>query len=156
MGINIEYEEIESVLEQILGNPISFENMVNRMISEGTDFSMGKWMKMLGNILLQQLRDNGRNIGYLCLLILSAAVLATIAKAFKSRQISDMGFYMIFLMMFLILMKSFGACYELTASVITDLTDFMKVLMPAYLMAAAVSAYRITAVAYYEGFLLLV
>ena len=53
-------------------------------------------------------------------------------------------------------MKSFGACYELTASVITDLTDFMKVLMPAYLMAAAVSAYRITAVAYYEGFLLLV
>ena len=39
MGINIEYEEIESVLEQILGNPISFENMVNRMISEGTDFS---------------------------------------------------------------------------------------------------------------------
>ena len=54
------------------------------------------------------------------------------------------------------MMKSFGTCYALTERVITDLIDFMRVLMPAYLMAAAVSAYIISAVAYYEGFLFLI
>lgn len=155
MTAEIEYREIDAVLEQIMGSGISFGEMVSKTIESGDLFSPGKWMRLLGNIVVEQLHTHGRMIGYLCILIISAALLATIAKAFKNRQISDMGFYLIFLLLFLIMMKSFGTCYELTESVIGDLMAFMKVLMPAYLMAAAVGTYRVSAVAYYEGFLIL-
>lgn len=156
MGAELDYGEIEVVLGQIMGEAVSFESTVNEMLQGGELLSPGKWIGIIGNVVLEQLRAHGQTIGYLFLLIISAAILATIAKAFRNRQISDMGFYMIFLLLFLIMMKSFGACYELTESVIGDLVDFMKVLMPTYLMAAAVSAYRTSAVVYYEGFLLLI
>ena len=156
MGLGLEYGEIESVLEQIMGKPVSFEAMVNEITESGEILSFGKWMGILSEVILGQLKSHGQTIAYLMLLIVSAAVLSTIAKAFRNRQISDMGFYMIYLLLFLIMMRSFGVCYSLTENVIADLIDFMRVLMPAYLMATAVSAYRTSAVLYYEGFLILI
>lgn len=156
MGTEVEYGEIEAVLEQITGKQVGFGTMVEELTGNGALLSPGKWAAAAGNVLLEQLSGHGQSIAYLCLLIISAAVLSTVAKAFKNRQISDMGYYMIYLLLFLIMMRSFGVCYSLTESVIGDLIDFMKVLMPAYLMAAAVSAYRTSAVVYYEGFLLLI
>ena len=156
MGTDINFDEIEEVLERILGQSTGFEAMVEQMLKDGRVWSLGSWMELFGKTLVDQLKNHGQTIGHLLLLIISAAVLATIAKAFRNRQISNMGFYMIYLLLFLIMMRSFGTCYSLTEKVIADLIDFMKVLMPAYLMAAAVSAYRTSAVVYYEGFLLLI
>lgn len=156
MGTELDYGEIETVLEQILGKGISFETMVEEAIRGGSILSPGKWIGIFGDVMLEQLRIHGQTIGYLLLLIVSAAILSTIAKAFRNRQISDMGFYMIYLLLFLIMMRSFGICYNLTEAVVADLIDFMRALMPAYLMAAAVSSYRTSAVIYYEGFLLLI
>ena len=156
MGAELDFREIESVLRQIVGKNVGFEALVNEAMSGGNLFSPGKWIEILKNVISEQLQIHGQTIGYLMILIISAAMLSTIAKAFRNRQISDMGFYMIFLLLFLIMMKSFGICYEVTESVIRDLIDFMKVLMPTYLMAAAVSAYRTSAVIYYEGFLVLI
>lgn len=156
MRTEINFGEIEEILERILGKPIRFENMVEETMKDGRVFSIGNWLELFGKLLIEQVKNHGQTIGYLLLLIISAAVLATIAKAFRNRQISDTGFYMIYLLVFLIMMRSFGTCYALTEKVIGDLIDFMRVLMPAFLMAAAVGAYRTSAVIYYEGFLLLI
>ena len=156
MNSDIGYGEIEHVLERILGNPVNFEGVVNELMQGGRMFSLGNGAKVLGNLLMEQLKNHGQTIACLFLLLILAAVLSTIAAAFRNRQISDMGFYMIYLLLFLIMMRSFGVCYRLTENVIYDLIDFMKVLMPTYLMTAAVGAYRTSAVIYYEGFLLLV
>lgn len=156
MGNEPDYGEIEAVLKQIMGENLKFGEIVQKMMDGENLFSIKKWIGLLGDVLLEQLKLHGQTIGYLLLLIVSAAVLATIAKAFRNKQISDMGFFLIFLLLFLIMMKSFGNCYELTERIIGDLIVFMKVLMPTYLMAAAVSAYSTSAVVYYEGFLLLI
>lgn len=151
-----DYGEIEAVLQQILGKQAGFEQIVEKMIEGGERISVKNGMGIMGNILAEQIKGHGQTIGYLVLLIISAAVLSTIARAFRSRQISAMGFYMIYLLMFMIMMRSFGVCYALAEGVVTDLVDFMKVLMPAYLMAAAVSSYTASAAVYYEIFLMLI
>lgn len=156
MGNVMGYEEIETVLERIMGEHVSFGGMVNEIMEGGNILSPAKWTEMFGSFLVEGVRAHTQTIGYLFLLIISAAVLSALANAFRNRQVSDMGFYMIYLLLFLILMRSFEVCCTLTETVVTDLIDFMKVLMPAYLMAAAVSAYKTTAVIYYEFFLFLV
>lgn len=156
MTAELDYGEIEKVLQQIMGKQVSFEEMVKGMTENGDQISWGKGLGALANTLLQQIKGHGQTIGYLLLLILSAAMLSAIARAFRNRQISAMGFYMIYLLLFVIMMRSFGVCYELAEGVITDLIDFMKVLMPAYLMAAAFSSYSTSSVVYYESFLFLI
>ena len=120
-----DYGEIEAVLRQITGNEVSFGEIVQGTMEGESLFSLKKWISLLGNVVLEQLEAHGQTIGYLLVLIISAAVLAAIAKAFRNTQISDMGFFLIFLLLFLILMKSFGNCYELTERVIGDLIIFM-------------------------------
>lgn len=156
MEKTVDFQEIENVLEKIMGDHAGFEGMVEQLVENGEIWSPGKWIGMLGKVLAGQLRSQGEMIGYLLLLLISAAVLSAIAKAFRNRQISDMGFYMIYLLLFLIMMRSFGTCYVITENVLRDLVDFMRALMPAYLMAAAVGIYRTSAVLYYEGFLLMI
>lgn len=156
MTAELDYGEIETVLRQIMGKEVGFEQIVKNLTESGSMISWGKGVGVLGNMLIQQIKGHSRTIGYLLLLILSAAMLSAIARAFRNRQISAMGFYMIYLLLFLVMMRSFGVCYELAEGVIADLIDFMKVLMPAYLMAAAVSSYSTSAVVYYEGFLVLI
>lgn len=156
MTAELDYGEIETVLQQIMGKEVGFEQIVKNLTESGGMISWGKGVGVLGNMLIQQIKGHSRTIGYLLLLILSAAMLSAIARAFRNRQISAMGFYMIYLLLFLVMMRSFGVCYELAEGVIADLIDFMKVLMPAYLMAAAVSSYSTSAVVYYEGFLVLI
>ena len=156
MGTELDYGEIEDVLSGIMGKEVNFSGMVEEMMRGDSIFSKRNLMEFLGNVVLEQLKIHSQTIGYLLLLIVSAALIAAVSKAFRNRQISDMGFYMIFLLLFLIMMKSFGACYVTAEKAIGDIIRFMRVLMPAYLMAAALSSYRTSAVVYYEGFLLLV
>lgn len=154
--MELDYGEIEAVLEQITQEQSSFEALV-QMMTEGRQMDVfTDWIKVSGEAALKLLNGQGRMVVTVCLLVISSAILCTIAKAFRNRQISDMGFYMIFLLLFLIMMKSFGTCYELTENVVSNLISFMKVLMPTYLMAVGLGAYRVSAMAYYEGFFLLI
>lgn len=153
--MEIDYGEIEEILRQITGQSVGFGQLVEDVSKGENLFSLQRWGKTLGTVFLEQLGSNGQAMLQLFLLLVSSAVLAAIARAFRNRQISDMGFYILFLLLMVLLMGTFGNCYVMTEELICDLTDFMKVLMPAYLAAAAAGAYRTTAVVYYEGFLML-
>lgn len=156
MSTNLDYGEIEEVLGRILEREVSFENLVQEMMDSGRIVSLTDWFRLIGNVVLEQFVQKRQMLGYFMILILLAAILTTAAKAFRNKQISDMGFYMIFLLLFVLMMKNFAVCCGLTEGLIMDLVDFMKVLMPAYLMAAAVGSYSAAATVYYEGFFLLV
>ena len=51
MGAELEYGEIESVLEQIVGKNVGFEQLVNEAISGGKLFSITSWTEILGNVI---------------------------------------------------------------------------------------------------------
>ena len=151
--VQIDYEEIEEVLAAILDDDIHFESMIHSAMEGGKLFSVSAWIRTVREVMVQQIQSQKQNLGILLLLIAMSAILSVVAKAFRNKQISEMGFLVVYLLLFLILMKSFEVCLGITEHVIGDLMDFMKVLMPAYLTAAAMGAYRTSAVVYYEGFL---
>lgn len=153
--MEIDYGEIEEILRQITGESIGFGELVEDVTKGGSLFSLQSLEKTMATVFLEQLKGNGQAILQLILLLVSSAVLSAITRAFRNRQISDMGFYILFLLLMVLMMGAFGNCYVMTEELVSDLTDFMKVLMPAYLAAAAAGAYRTSAVVYYEGFLML-
>ena len=65
MGAELDYGEIESVLSQIVGENVGFEKLVNEAIAGENLFSPGKWIRLLGNVISEQLQAHGQTIGYL-------------------------------------------------------------------------------------------
>ena len=52
MGERLDFGEIENVLEQIAGKNIGFEALLNNAMTGESLFSVGKWMELLGNVIL--------------------------------------------------------------------------------------------------------
>ena len=52
MGAELDYGEIEAVLGQIMGKGVSFEAMVHEAMEGRSLLSPGKWIGILGNVLL--------------------------------------------------------------------------------------------------------
>lgn len=84
-----------------------------------------------------------------------AAVLAEFADVFGNGQAGSISFYIVYLALFTMLMENFSRLSTLT-NWLLGLTDFMKVLSPAYFMTVAPSTGSSTAAAFYEGILLMI
>ena len=81
---------------------------------------------------------------------LMGALFSGTASVFKEGQISDTGFYVTYLLLFVCLAGSFLASLSITAGVLDRILEFMRVLMPAYFMAVSFSGGSISALCMYE------
>ena len=92
----------------------------------------------------------------LLLVIFIAAVLAEFADVFGNGQVGSISFYIVYLALFTMLMENFSRLGSTLTNWLLGLTDFMKVLSPAYFMTVAASTGSSTAAAFYEGILLMI
>lgn len=89
-------------------------------------------------------------------MIFIAAVLAEFADVFGNGQVGSISFYIVYLALFTMLMENFSRLGSTLTNWLLGLTDFMKVLSPAYFMTVAASTGSSTAAAFYEGILLMI
>lgn len=89
-------------------------------------------------------------------MIFITAVLAEFADVFGNGQAGSISFYIVYLALFTMLMENFSRLGSTLTNWLLGLTDFMKVLSPAYFMTVAASTGSSTAAAFYEGILLMI
>ena len=89
-------------------------------------------------------------------MIFIAEVLAEFADVFGNGQAGSIRFYIVYLALFTMLMENFSRLGSTLTNWLLGLTDFMKVLSPAYFMTVAASTGSSTAAAFYEGILLMI
>lgn len=95
-------------------------------------------------------KENWRLAGQLLGLGIAGAVFVTFSNIFSENQISDTGFFMTYLLMFALLMTAFLESARFAGQILARQIEFMKVLMPACLMASAWTGGGFSAVAWYE------
>jgi stage III sporulation protein AE len=71
--------------------------------------------------------------------------------AFKNNNVSETGFYVTYLLLFGLLISSFILASRVAAETIGAILDFMKALIPAYLMSVAFVTGATTSMVYYEA-----
>ena len=84
----IDYGEIEEVLGTIFGEKIGFESMIRHAIDGGNLFDVSTWIERLREVFVQQIQSQRQLLGALFGLIIMAAILAVVSKAFRNKQIS--------------------------------------------------------------------
>ena len=92
----------------------------------------------------------------LLVLILISAIFTNFSEAFQNRQISEVSFYILYLLMITICLQGFLITLDGVEERLGDLTEFMKVLAPSYCMAIAFSTGAASSLAFYNLVLLII
>ncbi len=116
--------------------------------------------QLLNRLVMEQffyaLRSCGEILGHILLIAVIAAVFTNFSNVFQNRQISEVSFYMLYILLIALCLNSFQAVTDWVGGGIEDLTDFMGVFCPIYFLAVAMAKGSVTSVAFYNLVLFLI
>lgn len=130
---NVDYSAIDSVLKDILGSNKSFGEIVSGYMN-GNMMSYESIFDGVRQMLTGELDGIRSLLGNMLLIILIAAILINLAGTIGSRQVSENGFYVTYMLLFILLSASYGKLDKLAAGVMGDLISFISVLLPTFFM----------------------
>ena len=146
----MDMEEIQQAVDELLGkDDFSVSDSVLRLMS-GEDIFAGT--DMAGNVLslVTEAFSGQREIWMrILILVLAAALLSNFASLFESSQMGEMGFYMIYLLVFALLLRNFQALSSQLSAALEGILNFMNVLVPAYYIAVATATGASSAAMFY-------
>lgn len=152
----IDFGEIQQVLNEVLGNSMDFQELVQKG-TKGEGIlswkSLGIWFQ---HVFLEELLAQKQMWLHILILAVAAAVLIHFADVFQNKSVSQISFCMIYMILFLLLTASFQNSVGIAKEVLSHMRDFMTVLAPAYFLALTLTSYLSTAGIYYEFVLLLI
>lgn len=128
----IDYGEIQQVLDDLLGQNVDFQNMAEQGASGNSPISFQNLLKMAEGLFFRELMEQKELWVHILILAIAAAVLLHFADVFQNKGVSRISFCMIYMMLFLLLITSFQGSMEITTNVLDAMKDFMTVLAPAF------------------------
>lgn len=149
----IDYTEIQKVIDDVMGksNQFDFNDYVGKIMSGEETFSFTSIGKQLLTTIKGELSANIKTFGSLITISLLAAIFANLSMAFKNNQVSETGFYVTYLLMFGLLISSFIMASRIAATTINSILDFMKALIPAYMLSVGFCTGTTSSLVYYEA-----
>lgn len=152
MGIGEEIRRIQEYLNQIQsgGNVISFSELMDVLLQGNMKETLKTAGEMLQTALFSQAKEGPVLLVQVALLGLTGAVFSHGASAFKGSQIPETAFYVIYLLIFTCLAGSFLSSIQITAQVLDQILEFVRLLMPAYFISVAFAGGSASAAAFYE------
>lgn len=120
---------------------------------------LGAMMHFLEGILSGMgLRLAGMKDLLIWLLVLGivSALLSHFVSVLDKKQIAELSFYFVYLLLIVVLLKSFSKSLQMTYDTIKNIILFIKLLLPTYLLAVGVASGTTTVGACYQLILLLI
>ncbi|MCD8074262.1 MAG: stage III sporulation protein AE [Lachnospiraceae bacterium] len=144
-------EEIEETLLELLGTEeFSFWETVKELLSGKVPFRWDRLASILFDLFLNEWKRQRQLAVQILLVALASAVFSNFVHVFDSCQISDISFYMTYLVLSALLLDAFSALAELVADTCAALNTFVEILLPSYVITIVLSSGSVTALGFYE------
>ena len=154
---SMNFTDIDRMMEDLFPQErMEFADAVRQIMMGNTDVGRDAIKEMLRERILGAWEVNRKSILYLILLAIASAVFIGFSDIFQTRQVSQISFYMIYLLVMGICLASFQAASEWMANGVHTLTGFMKVLYPVYFAAVTVAKGSISSLAFYHLAIILI
>lgn len=159
LGLQDDWQELDQFLQQETGqagNGYTFTEMI-KLLMKGEGKAVAR--SMLGTLkeyLLAEISQGGKIVAQLLALGLIGAVFSNFSDIFTGSQLSETGFFMTYLLSFVILAAGFSDSVEIARQVMEKQVEFINVLIPSYFLTVAWAGGSLTSVAWYEVVLFLI
>lgn len=146
-----DFQELEELLKEIFPQEkLGFQTMLKNMMS-------GDWkdaMEELGDFIVEQLfyeiRNSKETMIHLLVIALVAAVFTNFSGVFQNRQVADMSFFILYLVLITVILKSFSLLLASVEGHILKLLTFMSALGPMFFLAVALSSGSVSSIGFYQ------
>jgi len=144
-------DEIEETLSELLDTEeFSFWETVKALLSGTVPFHWDGLVSIFSGLLLGEWRQQKQLAAQLLLVALVSAIFSNFVRVFDSRQISDISFYMTYLVITALLLDAFSGLVQMVADTCATLNTFVEILLPSYVITIVLSAGSVTAMGFYE------
>lgn len=153
----LDFKETDEALAQIFPEErLDFKDTVLELISGERELTFELLNRLAADQIIYVFRSARKNLGQILLLAVIAAVLRQFSKIFQSRQITEVSFYMLYLLILALCLNTFGAAVDWVSEGIKNLTSFMGAFCPLYFLAVSIAKGSASAVAFYQLVLFLI
>lgn len=151
IGDYIDLSELEAGFAELYGSDsLSIKEMVAGLIRGEIPFEPDKLPGQIAELFLREIRTQKDAALQILIIVLASAVFSNFIRVFENSQIADISYYMIYLLVSTLLVRSFSSMNALVLETCENISDFMKLLLPPYLVTVVLSSGSISAVSFYE------
>lgn len=144
-------QEIETLLDEMIPEyGISFENVLETMRQGDYKTLLKKSTVYLRDIVEGEVLQNKALLVQILLLMIVFSILRNFADVFSASKVSEMGFFVVFFVLLLLLAHSFTTMNQLAQQTLENLNLFMRTLMPVFAGTVLMSGAPQTAFGYGE------
>lgn len=146
----LDFSEIDAALgRQESTKGISFQELVRKLI-DGEGIDKGQLVKGLLHMAFVEIAAFRGTLVQIVLLCVVFAILYNFADVFENPAVTDISFYMVYMLLLVLLMKSFFILRDVSLEVIEEMMVFLKLLIPVFTMSMAFSGQITTAAGFYD------
>lgn len=148
---DFDYKDVDKMLDTLFPEEgLTFKDTLASVLSGDQRFSVDLVKKLVGHQLAGAFTGSRKNLMHILVIALIAAVFHNFSNVFGSRQVCEISFYILYLLLIALCLSSFQLVMEWVCEGVEKLTAFMGVFCPVYFLAVSLAKGSVTAVAFYN------
>lgn len=152
-----DFSEIDDMLAEIFPNKkLNFREVLGGLITGDLELSFELIKQVIMDQFTYELRNSRSGMIHILLLVIVAAIFTNFSSVFKSTQVAEISFSMLYMFLITICLSNFRILVDAASMNLERLLEFMKLLGPVYFFAVALSSGSSTSVMFYQLTLLLI
>ena len=147
----LDLQSIQNTVDELLPQDhLNFRQMITKLCQGEIPLSGDTFVSLTENTLFFELKRQRTTIVQILILAMTASVFSVFMSAFTGSRVQEIAFYMVYLLLFVILLDSFRELSSISEQTMQSVLQFMRLLLPVYLLAASLAATQMTAIGFYE------
>ncbi len=152
-----DFTEIDEMLEEMFPQEkLSFQDTIVGLISGDLEFSFDLIKNLIGDQLNYEIDNSKTGIIHILILVIIAAIFANFSGVFKSTQVAEISFSMLYMLLITICLNNFRILLDAATTNVEQMIGFMELLGPLYFLAVAIATGSATSITFYQLVLLLI
>lgn len=152
-----DFSELDDSLHSLFPREkLRFGDVTAAMMSGNLEETGKLLLQYAGDQLTYEFQTNRKNLVYMLLIAVIAAIFTNFSGAFQSRQVSEISFYVLYMLLITMCLTTFRVAMEGLEGKLLALLDFMRLMCPGYFMAVSLASGSSSSMMFYGMVLLLI
>ena len=144
----LDFDEVDSMLAE-KGTGITFEGLVQSII-DGEEIDKGELLKKFLTVIFEEVLAFRYDLLQMILLCVVFSILYNFTNIFENPAVTEISFYMVYMLLLVLLLKSFFVLKDVVLVVLEDMLVFLKLLVPTFSLSMVFSGQMTIGTAFYE------